>query len=436
MNISILSRRSLLQLGAFAAISPAQSKGPRSPRLRSASFSRGQTQDPVEKPLQTKGLFMHAWDLRDEGAGKVMSWMRDSGLNQMFIAGCYHSGWFVHPHNPKHRAYLTEGSVAYFQPDKKIFRHSPIKPELASFAKQTNWLDVAGRLLDEYQLRMVSWTIGTHNTRLALKYPQYAQENVFGDAMPHALSIGHDATRQYLKALCRDLAVNYPMYGIQLESFGWMGLRHGHHHERDLTGLTPFEQDLLAMCFNPQTVSKARAAGADPEKAREAVRATLEAAFREAPERPKGHPASMAELEDRVPAVKSYNDFRKQLADSMIIEIKQQALKGTQCKLFLQSGYQKELAFVSDGFASGVYGKLPEEVAKIVGRGRARIPADWQGEFPCFVRLGMGVPGTAQQLRDIVVALKTAGSSGPIFYNYSESPQKMLGWIKGALEGL
>jgi hypothetical protein len=120
----------------------------------------------------------------------------------------------------------------------------------------------------------------------------------------------------------------------------------------------------------------------------------------------------------------------------MIIEIKQQALKGTQCKLFLQSGYQKELAFVSDGFASGVYGKLPEEVAKIVGRGRARIPADWQGEFPCFVRLGMGVPGTAQQLRDIVVALKTAGSSGPIFYNYSESPQKMLGWIKGALEGL
>jgi hypothetical protein len=48
----------------------------------------------------------------------------------------------------------------------------------------------------------------------------------------------------------------------------------------------------------------------------------------------------------------------------------------------------------------------------------------------------MGVPATAGQLRDIVVALKTAGSTGPIFYNYSESPQKMLGWIKGALQGL
>ena len=104
------------------------------------------------------------------------------------------------------------------------------------------------------------------------------------------LSIGHDATRAYLKALCRDLAVNYPMYGIQLESFGWMGLRHGHHHERDLTALSSLEQELLAMCFNAETVRKAKAAGVDADKAREVVKATLEAAFKEAPDRPKGHP--------------------------------------------------------------------------------------------------------------------------------------------------
>jgi hypothetical protein len=48
----------------------------------------------------------------------------------------------------------------------------------------------------------------------------------------------------------------------------------------------------------------------------------------------------------------------------------------------------------------------------------------------------MGVPASPQQLREIVMAVKEGGSSGPIFYNYSESPAKMLGWIKGALEGL
>lgn len=190
------------------------------------------------------------------------------------------------------------------------------------------------------------------------------------------------------------------------------------------------------MCFNPETVRKAKAAGVDADKAREAVKGALEAVFKEAPDRPKGHPASMSDLENRVPELKAYNQFRRQLADSMIVEIKQEALKGTSCKMLLQSGYQKEVAHVADGFASGVYGKLPADVLKIVGQGRARIPEDWKGDYPCFVRLGMGVPASQEQLREIVLALKNGGSTGPIFYNYSESPQKMLGWIKRAIEGL
>lgn len=190
------------------------------------------------------------------------------------------------------------------------------------------------------------------------------------------------------------------------------------------------------MCFNAQTVSKAKAAGVDADKARDVVKATLEAAFKEAPDRPKGHPASMSELESRAPDLKAYNQLRRQLEDSMIHEIKQDALTGTACKVLLQSGYRKEVADVADGFASGVYGRLPADVLKIVQQGRGRIPEDWKGDYPCFVRLGMGVPASQEQLREIVLALKSGGSTGPIFYNYSESPQKMLSWIKGALDGL
>jgi len=74
----------------------------------------------------------------------------------------------------------------------------------------------------------------------------------------HALSIGHDFTREYLKAFCRDLAVNYPMSGLQLESFGWMEARHGHHHERYLVELTSLEHSLLSICFNPDRESCAK----------------------------------------------------------------------------------------------------------------------------------------------------------------------------------
>ena len=114
--------------------------------------------------LLSKGIFVHAWDLRDEGADDVMGWMRDSGLNVMCLAGSYHSGWFLHSHNPKHKLYMTEGRRCYFRPDDKLYANTPLRPRIASFAEETNWLSVAGDRLDRYGLAMVAWTIGVHNT--------------------------------------------------------------------------------------------------------------------------------------------------------------------------------------------------------------------------------------------------------------------------------
>lgn len=390
----------------------------------------------AQEPLRTRGLFLHVWDLRDEGVDRVLGWMQESGLNQMLIAGSYHAGWFVHPRKTDRRLYLTQGGVLYFPPDPKIFGGNRIEPAVADFVGETNWLRRAGEQLDRYGLRMASWTIGAHSTRLGQRYPQFTQHTAYGDSLPHALSIGCDAVREYLRSLCRDLAVNYPMYGVQLEAFGWMGIRHGHHHERDLTDLSPLEVSLLSICFNPETMRKAGEKGIDAGKARAVVREVLDAAFREAPDRPPGHPTSMADVEERSPDLKAYNQFRRQLADDLIVEIKREALKGTSCRLLMQSGYQAEIAHVADGFACGAYGQAPAEVLETVRRARAAVPAGWNGDFPCFIRLGMGVPASAAQLRAIVAAVKDGGSTGPVFYNYSESPPRMLSWIREALRGL
>jgi hypothetical protein len=215
-----------------------------------------------------------------------------------------------------------------------------------------------------------------------------------------------------------------------------MSINHGHHHERDLTELRPVEQALLSTCFNPQTMKKAGESGIDAEKARDTIRLVLDAAFREAPDRPANHPRSVAELEDRSPDVKAYNQFLQRLANDLIVELKNDALKGTACKLLLQSGYQREIADAVDGFACGAYGQLPEKVLETVRRATAPLPAGWRGEFPCFIRLGMGIPANREQLRAIVSAVKQGGSTGPVFYNYSESPPRMLSWVRDALQGL
>jgi hypothetical protein len=102
----------------------------------------------------------------------------------------------------------------------------------------------------------------------------------------------------------------------------------------------------------------------------------------------------------------------------------------------MQGGYQADIAGSVDGFAVGAYGQPPAKVLETVRAAAAKLPAEWRGDFPCFIRLGMGVPADPSQLRAIVEAVKAGGSTGPIFYNYSESPPKMLSWVKGALEGL
>lgn len=68
MEGSALSRRSLLQLGAMAAMSSTRSgKASRLPAPgNQESGSPGNTTGSKE-PLQTRGLFTHAWDLKDEG---------------------------------------------------------------------------------------------------------------------------------------------------------------------------------------------------------------------------------------------------------------------------------------------------------------------------------------------------------------------------------
>jgi len=280
---------------------------------------------------------------------------------------------------------------------------------------------------------LVSWTIGTHNTRLGLLHPELTQQNVYGDRIPHALCIGNSEVREYLKALCRDLATNYPLWGIQLESFGWMGFAHGHHHERDLVGLNSFEQELMAHCVCPACSDNATKAGVEMAKVKATIKTVLDGTFREAPQRPKNHPHSMAELESHSPEVKKFNDWRKTFSDSFIVEIKTESLKGTSCRLLLQSPFDAALAAVADGFACGAYQKTPAETLKICRAGHAAVPKNWEGLFQCFIQLGMGIPESEKQLHGIIEAVRGGGCNGINFYNLSESPPKMLGWLKNIL---
>jgi hypothetical protein len=379
--------------------------------------------------LPFRSLFLHAWDVADEGPDTLMAWIADAGLNTMCYAGTYHSGWFVHPHAPQRRAYLTEGGVCYFRPQLSLYDDTVLKPVISALCRETDWLAETAARLDRYNLRLVSWTIGTHNTRLGLAYPHLTQQTVYGDRLPHALCPSNDDVRAYLAAICHDLATNYPMWGLQLESFGWMSFSHDHHHARDLTELAPLEQELMSICVCPACTQLARASGVDVEIATQAIRRVLDAAFREAPDRPAGHPHSIEELEAGCDALRRLNAWRKRANEDLIRHLKDDALSGTSCRLLLQTGFDPNLADVVDGFACGAYGMDPAAVAETCRSARAAVAGDYNGLFQCFVRLGNGVPRSEDELEQIVNAVACGGCDGVNFYNRSEAPSKMLAWL-------
>jgi hypothetical protein len=379
--------------------------------------------------LSFRSMFLHAWDLCDDGIDNVMGELRQVGLTTMCMAGTYHSGWFIHPHNSRHRAFMTEGSVCYFHPSSSLYKNTRLRPRLSTISKEKDWFAEAGKRLEKHDLNLVSWTVGTHNSHLGTEYPELTQQNVYGDRLPHALCPANHDVKEYLLALCRDLATNYPMWGLQLESFGWMGFSHGHHHERDLVGLSSLEKEFMGLCVCPACTQKATSAGVDIQATRQFIKEMLDAAFREAPDRPAGHPISMHEAEAKSAALGKFNLWRKSYVNSLIADIQSQSLKGTNCRLLLQTPFDPALTGVADGFGCGAYQQSPEETLRICSQASVALPAGWNGILQCFIQLGMGIPKNEEQLRAIITSVRNGGCNGINFYNRSESPPKMLNWL-------
>jgi hypothetical protein len=263
-----------------------------------------------------------------------------------------------------------------------------------------------------------------------LLHPECTVRNCFGDSYPHALCPANPDVRRYLAGLCGDLANNLPLHAVQLESPGYMGLRHGHHHERDLTVLTPLEDGLMDLCFCPDCCREARQQDVDPEEIRHAACDILEAAMRAAPGRPADHPSGAGDLEESIPGLGVYRAMRKSVEDSLLREIRT-ALSPSRAELWLLGGWNPEAADVIDGFYAGVYGQNAVRALESVRRARAPISAD--RTLHAGIRLGLNSVADEKDLTEIVGAVREGGADGVMFYNYSESPMAALNWIKPAI---
>lgn len=379
------------------------------------------------------GLWLFAWDLADHGVDSVLGWASDSGIDTLQVATTYHAGWFVHPHNPNHRTFMPEDGCTYFQPDLARYASTALKPRVAAVCAERDWIRAAGERLDHFGLDMASWTICNHNSRLGLRHPECTVQNVYGDRYPHALCPAHDDVDEYLRALCSDLAHHLPLRALQLESPGYLGMKHGHHHERDLTVLSPLECALIDLCFCPACTAKARERGVDVGSVAATVRAVLDAGMAEAPDRPVGHPESLAEVAARCPALADFIAFRQDVEDRLLESIRE-AVARAGVEIWSFAAPRPRISELVDVYHGSVYGMKADAVYESTRQLRAQVGGGRR--LTMGVRLGLHSVRDAAELADIVAAVRDGGGDGAMFYNFSESPRRTLDWIKPALAGV
>lgn len=373
------------------------------------------------------GLYCFAWDA-ESGADAFVEQAKARGIGALYMAATYHAAWLLRPGAVGARAFMPLDGAAYFGSDASLY--GEIRPRVAPECVAFDALRATQNACQRHGLELWAWTIGAHNTPLGLEFPEACVRNAFDDELPHALCPAHPDVRAYLVGLCADLSHNVGVTGLALESFGYAGWKHGHHHERDLTGLSPLEARLMGLCFSSATRRAMRARGLDVAPVREGVRQILDDAMRAAPDRPDGHPSTIEQAQALVPELERYLELRREIERDLLSDVRRALLPHT--RMWHNPGAQTELfpPTTTVGRAA-IYGQNADKARQTLSAAREKLAPAY--ELHAGMRLGMGLPASQREFNEIARAARKAGAARLVFYNASESPPRMLDWIPAAL---
>jgi hypothetical protein len=394
---------------------------------------------------ERRALWIYPWDILDAGIdGTVARAHHELGLHALSLASSYHSARFLLPRRSTEKVFLSEGSAVYFRPDLALYEGTRLRPLVT---RRSELLDALGRTSEACHregMTLRAWTVGLHNSRLGEANPWAVVRDAFDDAYPWALCPAQPEVRAYLIALVRDLVTNHRLDAIDLESAGYHGFQHGHHHE--LTGINwgPLDEFLMSLCFCPACLQRAGAAGIDGERLKSQVAALL---LRRWAEEANVPPAPISDQRPTLalllswPELDAYVRMRLQTVTSLIAEVRRDAIGESGVLLcptaitfyrgvenaWLEGVDLRTVAEAADELLLLAYFREPAEIARELQLGREMI-----GNLDTTV-VGMSLlaPATASA-RNLLEKVETARASGATrfsFYNYGFVSDERLNWL-------
>ena len=384
-------------------------------------------------------LYTYAWDLAEPGAAGFAAELQSLGLNGVTLACSYHAGKFMRPHGHRGRIFFPEDGTVYFR--HRADRYGRLAPLRWSGIEEFDPLtELADKAPD---LARTGWVVCCHNSRLGMLHPGHVAENCFGDRYIYSLNPAHPEVRAYVVALCRDLAEQHELDGLMLETPGWLPYAHGYHHEFAMRSVDPWLAHGLGLCFAPESLAGAKAAGIDAEALRERLARALD-----------GHLASGLALDDaraaewlqadfvEDPDWTAFHRWRQGVVTSLIAEIRDALPSSTRLRVIPSvrrptAGAWREgsdlagLARAGDGLEICAYEPDAHAVALDLHDVRRRI-----GDAPLSAVIRPGYPdlGQGSQTAEAAALLRAADVDGLSFYNYGHLDRPSLARIRSAVE--
>ena len=376
------------------------------------------------------GIYLYPWDLKDEGAASVAARLYGAGITAVHLATSYHAGKFLRPHGKSGKVYFPQDGTVYFQPDHSLYGR--IKPRVADVIRDFDPLtDLADAAPD---LERIAWTVGLHNTPLGQQHPDMTSRTAFGDPLFNSLCPSQPDVRNFLTALCCDIARNQPVAEVSVETPGWQAFRHGHHHEFELIALPDPVQTLLGLCFCDACKRGALVSGIAFDALKTVAVQTLERFFVD------GSQPSFDPLVD--PDWRAFHDWRagqitslvRRIRSEMPSEVRLSIIPTTQTPNASCLTEGSDLAALSQtadaleipSYQSGVPA-MTKDIAHV------RDLAQRAENLGYILRPSYPDLLDAAQLSAAVQMLKRHGAKSISFYNYGHIRLQSLDWIRTAL---
>ncbi|HTM81420.1 hypothetical protein [Asticcacaulis sp.] len=375
----------------------------------------------------TAAVYAYPWNFHDPDA--AVSRVRALGAGEITLAASYHAGKFLQPGDAQARVYFPEDGTVYFRPRKD---YAVVRPRISVLTAER---DVLAELCGRDDITVNAWMVLNHNTRLGMLHPDLTARNAFGDAYPYSLCPSQPEVRAYAVTLCGDIAENYRLKSLLLETPGFLTYGHGFHHEFAQVAPNAWLDAMLGLCFCDPCREGAKRAGIEVDglagRICTAVDVWLDGGADQSLEDWNANDADLA----------AYHRFRCQVVTSLVADIRAAVDPAVKVKViatcqrphataYLEGHDLAALDTVSDGLELPLYQSSPEAV---MADGRYVLDLVSAARTSVILRPGYPDMSRESDLTEALDGLRDLGISDFAFYNCGMLRAMNLEWLKNAL---